>query len=279
MHRGGARSEGDRGFALPLVIWTLALLAAIALGMTAESRSDLAIARNLTDAAQAEAAADGGIWRAVARMADPDGAAAWRPDGSAHGTAVGAIPVEIAVQDEGGKIDLNKADPQLIANLLRALGIGGSAADSLMAKVMAARAHGDDGSKPRLLAPADIPGLLADGAALQRLRPCVTVYSGQAGFDPATAPAGVLLSLPSVQPAEVAAYVRMRGDAPPGIGVLDGFPSLLAAAPFFTWAATQTMTITARTRWDRASFTRVAVVDFNGGRDQPYDVLAWRNAP
>ena len=300
----GTRAGRNRGFALPLVIWTMALLAAIALGMTAESRSDLAVARNLTDAAMAEAAADGGVWRTVAQLLAPggdsawradgttawradggttawraDGTTVWRADGTTHTTKVGAIAVDIVAQDEGGKIDLNRADPQLIANLLRTVGVDTTTGETFMEKLMAARTSPGTDGRPSRLSPADAAALMAGNGQLDRLKPFVTVYSGQAGFNPTTAPPEVLQSATSAPPAEVAAYVQMRGNAPPGIGVLADFPSLMTAAPLFTWAATQATTITAKTRWQPASYTRIAIVDLSGGAGRPYDVLAWRNAP
>jgi general secretion pathway protein K len=270
---------GNEGFALPLVIWTLALLAAIVLGMTAESRSGLAVARNLTDAAQAEAAADGGLWRTVGRLLASGDDTGWRTDGTLHPTTVGAVAVDVAAQDESGKIDLNKADPRVIANLLETVGVGGTARETFVTKLVAARSPSEDGAKPHRLTAADVSALIGGDGPLQRLRPFVTIYSGQAGFNPATAPREVLLSAPGVQATDVDAYLRIRGSAPPGLGVLEDFSSLKAAASFFSWFDSQTVTITAKARWQRSAFTRIAVIDLATGTDHPYDVLAWRDMP
>jgi general secretion pathway protein K len=60
------RSEAhQRGFALLVVLWTLALLALLGTQLLATSRQDTQLAHNRLDAAVLEAAANGAVQRAV----------------------------------------------------------------------------------------------------------------------------------------------------------------------------------------------------------------------
>src|SRR6185437_15805955 len=101
----------ERGIALLLVIWMMALLSSIAMIAAGNARADLQIARNLLDAAQARSLAERG---AVAPDAILDNA-----DGTPTRLSLDGRTIEVAVQDEGGKIDVNTADAALLANLCR----------------------------------------------------------------------------------------------------------------------------------------------------------------
>ena len=267
-------ARSDRGFALPLVIWTMTLLAVIALGVMAESRADLVVAHNLAGAAQAEAAADGGVWRTIGLLLADRRGTQWRGDGSPHGFAVGAATVSVAVQDEGGKVDLARADPQVIGNLLRIAGVDDIAAQAAMERLMAWR-NAEAGDRTGTIAAA-----IADGRVLRRLKPFVTDYSRHAGIDPAMAPREVLLAIPGAQTADVDAYLGARGQLPVGASPLDDFPSLAAAMRYFLWSAGTIVTVTATARVDGAVFTRAALVDLAPPKHVParaYDILAWEN--
>jgi len=68
-----ARSgRSQRGFALLLVIWVLAILAVLAAGFAAGTRSETRVARNLLDAAQARALAEAGVALATGALIDND---------------------------------------------------------------------------------------------------------------------------------------------------------------------------------------------------------------
>ncbi len=270
---------GEEGFALLLVIWTLAILATIAVGIVSQGRADLAVTRNLLDAAQAEAAADGGVWHMVAALTGEAGGSRPRADGTPHLVTVGSILVDVAVQDEGGKVDLREADPQLIANLVKTAGVGEPAARGFVAALLAARAPKETGD--RTVQAAQVETDLSrvgriDPQVIDRLKPITTVYTSHAGINPATAPLPVLLSVPGVQASDVANYIRVRGALPAGAGPLEDFPSLAAAMPFFRWSDNSVVTITARAQSPNAQMTRVAVINFAPSQSgMPYRVLAW----
>ena len=71
-----------RGFALVLVLWTIALLTVIAGSFSFAMRSESSLGSNLVARAQAGALAEGGLRIGIARLLEPDEALRWRVDGA-----------------------------------------------------------------------------------------------------------------------------------------------------------------------------------------------------
>ena len=120
----------QRGFALLIVLWSLALLALLATGLTATGRSDAQLAANIRRAAGAQAAADGGVAAAVFHVADPT-AAAWPVDGQPHSLPIGRYAVTVTVRDESRKVNPNYAPPELMRRLLVDCGADPARADAV----------------------------------------------------------------------------------------------------------------------------------------------------
>ena len=115
------RRPGERGFALPIVLWSAVLLAEIVTGMTASGRGDVQLAANLRASAVAEAAADGAVYAAAFHLLDP--AAPWQADGRAIAAARPGAVVTLCIVNESSKINPNKANAGLLAALFRELGM------------------------------------------------------------------------------------------------------------------------------------------------------------
>src|SRR5690242_7320307 len=177
------KTRRQRGIALVLVLWVMALLAVMVVGFASDARTELKLARNQADAAEARAIADTGVSLALLNVLDNHEDTAWRLDGATHTLAYGGGAIRVSVQDEGGKIDLNLAPPALLASLFRTLRIAD--AEALAAAIQEwRRQHGGD--------PADgpvartgpflaleqlraVPGVSA--AAYARAAPFLTVYT------------------------------------------------------------------------------------------------------
>src|SRR5262245_25653368 len=112
-----------RGIALISVLWITGLLAVMAASFASSTRTETRLAHNQEENAKAEALADAGVHRAVFGLLDPDPETAWRAGDSAHTFSLGEGDVQVWVEDEDGKIDLNGAPVQLLAGLLLALGL------------------------------------------------------------------------------------------------------------------------------------------------------------
>lgn len=130
---GHARSgrARHRGAALLLVMWLIALLAALIGAFALTARIERLQERVLSRGAVAGEAARAGLEMALVRLADPDPRRRWLPDGRLYHWRYAGIPVDVRVVDEQGKLDINAAEPTLLAGLFRAVGVPANKATSL----------------------------------------------------------------------------------------------------------------------------------------------------
>jgi general secretion pathway protein K len=274
---------GERGVALVLVLWLLTLLAILVVGFAGDGRTQLHLARNQHEAAAAQALADAGVTFAVLGIFDPAPSTQWRADGQVHVVQYGGGELQVSVQDEGGKLDLNVAPLSLLANLFRVQGVAN--ADQLARAVVAGRpaAVSNDGGQgaaaitPAFVAVEDLrrmPGV--DWKIYDLIEPFVTVYSGSPQFDPMTAPRVVLLSLPDVQENTIDEFIIER-TAPAAIGA--DFSLVVSHGDVAAAAPLRVFTVRAEaTTADGARFVREAVVILTAQAELPYRILSWRSA-
>jgi len=121
-------AHGERGFALLIVLWAIVLAALIGTQVTALGRRETHIATNLRSAAIVEAASDGAVYEAIYHLLR--GEADWVA-GAPHHLTVGGTGVDVTVEDESGKIDLNAAPAPLLAALFATLNVEASQAQGL----------------------------------------------------------------------------------------------------------------------------------------------------
>ncbi|MFZ5453094.1 MAG: general secretion pathway protein GspK [Thermodesulfobacteriota bacterium] len=128
----------EAGAILLLVIWVIALLSVVVLSWAQEWRTEIKLAANFRGAQQCHSLAEAGIYYALAKLMEakfseltPGGPEMqlsakpqpWIGDQRRHVLEISGSQVEVRVANEGGKINLNKADGKILANLFMALGI------------------------------------------------------------------------------------------------------------------------------------------------------------
>ena len=287
----------QRGIALLVVVWVLALLAVLIVGFSGDARTELLLARNHYESAQARAIADAGVSLAVLGVLDPQPETQWPADGRRRLLRYADGTITISVQDEGGKIDLNAAPPPLLAGLLRTMGLNPGEAARLAQTIdewrqaqqqADAPPAGRRGASPsRMVARRQtnafrviedlrgVPGITDEVYA--RIAPFVTVYSGVADIDPLTAPPEVLRSLPEVNAAEVEAFLAARQTLGPVPGQL---PALTGpAGGLLVHRVMENATVISEGKTaGGTTFTRAAVVSLAADPNAPYSVLSWRQA-
>jgi general secretion pathway protein K len=143
---------------LVLVLWVIALLTVMALGLTAAQRTESTLTANALDGARFRAAADAGIAYAVLHMLAPppldlgaapggvtglaQGGAAggqtqeWLPDGSPRPWTFAEVPLAISVSNEASRIDINAADANVLTALLLVLGVAEDEAAALADRIL-----------------------------------------------------------------------------------------------------------------------------------------------
>jgi general secretion pathway protein K len=264
------RPSTERGLALILVLWSLILLTTIGLSFGYAVRVETAGGLALSEQVRAEAVAAAGVRRAIAGLLTEDAALRWAMDGAVHELPWPEAGVRVSVRPESAKIDLNLAPRELLMGLFANL-LPESNAETLADAILQLRQRDDTKAEaeaaavqaPRFArtteraAPAkpvfatvdelvQIPGF--DPASVQRLRPYLTVYSGSAKVDAATADVEVLAALPGVSRDTAQRFVEQRA-AQSGTGERLDLASLGAgAAHVETRAAGQAANIRAVAR-------------------------------
>lgn len=279
------RKQGERGIALIVVLWVLALLAVLVLTFSGEARTDLQIARNQNAAAQARAIADAGVTLAILGVFDPSPATQWSADGREHLLSFGGGTIRVSVQDEAGKIDLNYAPAAMLTGLFQTLGLKDF--DGLTEAVLAWRNGGSGAGQTENAAngPPSHPFLAVDELRLlpavtraiyDLVAPFVTVYSSDARINPLTAPAEVLRSMPGATAQEVDNFLAARAQAGSAPAAL---PVLAESGIYTMEGPTHVFTVTSQGQTaSGAGFTREAVALLTGVPEAPCRFLSWREA-
>ena len=289
--------SGESGFALVLVIWGLGLISLIALTVITAGRYRILAAANLIENAKAEALAEAGVnlLRLELRAAYSSGSPntlrfATNGDPLLCTMPQGALAA-LAVEDEGGKADLNTASPKLMAALLRGFGAGSEEADHVAAAIaefsrpaanvvlddVAFRAYAADGRAygPKkgpfdtVLELDQVIGMRPD--LLRAVLRYVTVHSRSPGVDPRVAAPALLAALAGLEPATVAQLVGAAPRDRPGVATHRGVPS-----QFLSPSTGRSFLVRAEVRMPAGgSFVQEAIVELASG-EMPDELREWR---
>ncbi len=121
-------SGGDHGFALIIVIWALGIVALLAAGFAKRLHTETLVSRNQLALAEAESIANGGVFLIARQLMRVRQAAA--PSVDANGAVavarlrcrLGDSALDVRVEDEAGRIDLNTASDRLLSLLFTGAG-------------------------------------------------------------------------------------------------------------------------------------------------------------
>ncbi|PJK01260.1 general secretion pathway protein GspK [Lysobacteraceae bacterium NML91-0213] len=205
-----------QGAALLLVLWLIALLAALVGAFALTARTEHLQGRVLHRGVIASEAAHAGLEYAVARVIDttPDGR--WLADGRDYRWDFHEAALTLRIVDETGKVDLNVAQAPLLAALLQAAGADPQMAEQLAGAIADWRDTDDLGqpagaAEDPQYAAAGLPygakdAPFEDVGELQQVlgmtpalyaaaAPHLTVYSGLPSPDPRFAGAVVLQAM------------------------------------------------------------------------------------
>jgi general secretion pathway protein K len=183
----------SRGFALVVVLWSLAMLALLGTQMTAATRVQLRLAAQARDQAMAEAAAEGAIRQSAFILL---GGGRPGPAGAPMRIQIGGVSVAVSASDEAARIDPNAASPDVWRALLATVGVEPPRATALAGEIADWRTNNPastlGGAKIDLYQDRNLPyrsadhpfysvdeiGLVPDMTPdiLARLRPWLSVY-------------------------------------------------------------------------------------------------------
>ncbi len=109
----------QRGFALIVVLWTVALLALLASHLLSTARQHSRTAQILRSNARLEAAADGAVFDTILAIIQNNGTA----DALERVVQIGGVKVEIRLQNEAAKLNPNTATLEAIQAMITGAGI------------------------------------------------------------------------------------------------------------------------------------------------------------
>ncbi|HEY2228899.1 MAG TPA: hypothetical protein VGI22_14395 [Xanthobacteraceae bacterium] len=302
------------GIVLLTVLWTITLLAALAMATSLTFRSFTGIMAVDRDRLKADALLTAGL-EVAAGLASSAGDIPLRDVESTASLSSGTV--NIRLDDEGGRIDIGKAPVEVLAALLRSIGAtnvdavaqaivewrkvdpdAGKAAPPAAAAASAAGASAAGapagaaspaaskipGAPAAAPAPAP-PSLFTDVVQLLQvpgmrpewvaaIAPLVTVF-GNETVNPLTAPAAVLAALPGIEPAQLAAFLNVRTRA---INPKQLVAGLGAAQTYLDAKPAQAVLVqlTAVLTDGYAAAARAVIVCLPKDR-QPYRVLVWNS--
>jgi general secretion pathway protein K len=292
-------SNARSGVILLTVLWTIALLATLAMATSLTFRSFTGIMAVDRDRLQADALLSAGL-EVAAGLASSAGDIPLRDVESSVTLSSGAV--RFRLEDEGGRIDIGKAPVEVLAALLRS--IGATDVDAVAHAIVAWRKVDPDAAKgapPAAAASASttsaagnpagpsnaptaapvslftdvtqllqVPGMRPEWVAA--IAPLVTVF-GNETVNPLTAPAAVLAALPGIDPARLAAFLDARtltSDPKQLVAGLGAAQTYLDAKP----AQAVSVRLAAVLGDGYAAAAHAVIVCLPKDR-QPYRVLVW----
>jgi len=241
--------------------------------------------------------AEAGIDRAILSLLEPDSRQRWRIDGVPQEFRFAGHRLRVSIQDEGGKIDLNATDRELLVNLFISQGVNPQAADELTDKVLDWRdpndAHRLNGAKAEDYRMARYPYGPRNGpfqgvdelklvmdmtpALFRRVEPAITVYSQRSMINPTTAPGEALLALPGFDTEKVEAILAARS----GGGNLDSAAESDTSAtpprqPLSLFGLAFSIHVELLDV-GLSGYAKEVVARITGDPRQPYWILSWRD--
>jgi len=258
----------DRGFALLVVLWTLVLLALIVTELGTSGRMESKIARNLMTNATAEAAADGAVHQAIFHLADSSDQG-WQADSLPRHLSVGAVPVDVRIDDEAGKVNPNLADPVLIQSLLVVLGADQNLAQTLTQGIVDWRGGNPPEQQSTIVQRYQAAGL--------KYQPSFSPFESvdDVGLVIGMPPALAILLKPHLSVHQIGIADPARAD-PVVARALAQMPGATGFATPAVPMAYHSVTITAAAHMpEGGEFTRRAVVRIGPGLPRGYAVLVW----
>jgi general secretion pathway protein K len=291
-----AGAHGQRGVALILVLWVIALMSVLLGSFALIARTENLQARHLLDATTARYAAEAGLERAVYELRNADPLTRWVGDGRVYEFAFDNAKVQVELTDESGKIDINSADDNLLQSMFVSAGVSLDQAAYLSDAIQDWRDADDEvhphGAEAMEYKSQGLP-YVPRNAPFQtvsevqqvfgmnyelysRIEPAITIYAGGSSPNAAYAPLDVLMALPGWTEEFARQFIAARQLVQPG----QPGPPGPDGNPVVANAGGNTYTVKSRaTLANGASTVLDASIRLGGvgAAGRPYTVLRWRD--
>ena len=241
----------DRGIAIVAALWASAILAVIVVSVLQLVRADAKLGRGRADVAELGAIADAAVNITVLALLNPK-PAPWPVNGVPVNVPFAGHDVQVRVQDEAGKIDLNTTGEPILRQLMIGAGLDAEAARGLAESIVGWRESDErkrastgnsdvsaagHGPRHALFQSVEelelVPGMTQ--GLYRRIAPLLTVYSQTPWIDPAFSSVAVLTVLSAIDNSAETALRRLEeerlGVRPPAAspGVIPGHAYTITA--------------------------------------------------
>ena len=217
------RTDPRRGAVLVAVLWSISLLAALAMAASVAFRSFTGVMSLDRHRVEREGLITAGLELAAGAMLNA-GTTPLRDIELTVNLSTGSVRARLS--DEGGRIDITKAPAELLAALLRSVGAPPATAEGAANAVVEQRGNGKAAPRTPIPAPAPIVATTHEQALsaigqiagmraqwLAAIAPLTTIY-GSETVNPLTAPRSVIAALPGVDAARLDAFLAERRSSP-----------------------------------------------------------------
>ena len=216
-------TDPRRGAVLMAVLWSISLLAALAMAASVTFRGFAGVMSVDRNRVERDALITAGLEVAASIILDLGKTTPLRDLERTVALSTGSVNVRL--NDEGGRIDIAKAPAEVLAAMLRSAGAPPATADGVAKAIIEQRGNaprsGPAARRPPVLATTheqalsnigQIAGMRAQWLAA--IAPLTTIY-GSETVNPLTAPRGVIAALPGVDANRLEAFLAERRVALP----------------------------------------------------------------
>jgi general secretion pathway protein K len=290
----------QRGVALILVMWVIALISVLLGSFALMARTEKIESRHMFDTTAARYDAIAGFEIALFQLQNPDPQQRWVADGRPYEFPYEGAMVHVEATNESGKIDLNVAQSPTLIALFEYAGLDMNSATA-MSDIIQDWRDADNDVRPQ---GAEAPQYAAAGLdygptnmpfqtvsevqqvlgmsyeLYKRIEPALTVYSGSATPNPAYAPLEALMTIPGMTLQAAQQIIAVRQSTPPGATgavpglTLPGGGSIMASGGGLTYSIKCKATLQNGTSITFDATVRMGGVANSG---KPYTVLRWRD--
>jgi general secretion pathway protein K len=295
MQKGDVMRNEDprRGVVLMTVLWSIALLSALAMAASVTFRGFAGVMVVERDRLQGDALLSAGLETAADVVSNLGDTPLMNIETSVNLT-IGLA--RLRLNDEAGRVDIGKAPAIVLAALLRSVGAKEAAADDVAKRIVERRNTGNTARSGAGSASSNgatgmpeadqqplsdtrqlelVPGMSPEWVAA--LAPLVTVFGG-ATVNPLTAPPGVIAALPGIGKDQVDAFLKTRRGFPTDA---DRLLQLVGAAQQYLAVRPQrvaSVELIAELPDGYVAAAR-AVIVLLPADSEPYRVLVWTPTP
>jgi general secretion pathway protein K len=214
-------ADPRRGAVLMTVLWTISLLAALAMAASVTFRGFTGVMSVDRNRVERDALITAGLEVAAGIILDLEKTTPLRDLKRTVALSTGSVNARLS--DEGGRIDIAKAPAEVLAAMLRSAGAPPATADSIAKTIIEQRGNAPRTAaarRPPVLATTHEQALSSIGQIagmraqwLAAIAPLTTIY-GSETVNPLTASRGVIAALPGVNANRLDAFLAERRVAP-----------------------------------------------------------------